>query len=135
MNLFSLFCMARSNVTHELVPALVFQDLREIIGRDLPQSTIDQIIDESDIIGDHKIWKDEFLALGDESTVGASHNLEEHCQQKHVRVYLKRSKSADDFDLVKTQSLDKMNSALDDLGGDQFRIEKAKSVRKATKIT
>jgi len=102
-------------------------DLREIIGRDLPQNIIDQIIDESDIIGDNKIWKDEFLALGDTSTA-----LSDMDHQRSQRVYLKRSKSADDFDLVKTRSLDKMQSDPDLL--DQFYVEKAKSVRKATRF-
>ena len=52
-----------------------------------------------------------------------------------VRVYLKRSRSADDFDLVKTRSLDKMYSFDGDgsSNDDQFKNEKAKSVRKATK--
>lgn len=103
-------------------------DLREIIGRDLPQNIIDQIIDESDIIGDHKIWRYEFLALGEEST--AVSNVDH--QRRQVRVYLKRSKSADDFDLVKTRSLDKMHSNPD--VSNQFGIEKAKSVRKATQF-
>ena len=106
----------------------MLQDLREIIGRDLPQNIIDQIIDESDIIGDHKIWRYEFLALGEEST--AVSNVDH--QRRQVRVYLKRSKSADDFDLVKTRSLDKMHSNPD--VSNQFGIEKAKSVRKATQF-
>mmetsp|Transcript_3448 Transcript_3448/g.6473 ORF Transcript_3448/g.6473 Transcript_3448/m.6473 type:complete len:737 (+) Transcript_3448:159-2369(+) len=103
-------------------------DLREIIGRDLPQNIIDRIIDESDIIGDNKIWKDEFLALGDESTA-----LSDMDHQRTQSVYLERSKSADDFDLMKTRSLDKMHSDPDVL--DQFYVEKAKSVRKATQYT
>ena len=37
-------------IDNEHIP--FFQDLREIIGRDLPQDIIDQIIDESDVI-DH----------------------------------------------------------------------------------
>mmetsp|Transcript_19424 Transcript_19424/g.41511 ORF Transcript_19424/g.41511 Transcript_19424/m.41511 type:complete len:824 (+) Transcript_19424:59-2530(+) len=102
-------------------------DLREIIGRDMPQNIIDRIIDESDIIGDNKIWKDEFLALGGESNA-TSDNDHQHGQ----RIYLKRSKSADDFDLVKTESSGTVLSVPDDL--DQFYIEKAKSVRKATKF-
>ena len=110
---------------------IIAQDLRVIIGRDLPQDTIDQIIHESDIIGDHKIWKDEFLALAEESaTVLGNNGHSQHTRQ--VRVYLKRSKSADDFDLVKTQSLERMLSDPEDLlGADQFCIEKAKSVRRA----
>ena len=104
-------------------------DLRVIIGRDLPQNIIDQIIDESDLIGDNKIWKDEFLALGEESAA-----MTHTHQHKQVRVYLKRSKSADDFDLVKTRSLNKTISAPGVHGTDQFSIEKAKSVRKATRF-
>ena len=99
----------------------------------MPQNTIDQIIDESDIIGDHKIYKDEFLALSEES---AAVSDEQH-QHKQVRVYLKRSRSADDFDLVKTRSLESMHSdpeKMNDLGADQFCVQKAKSVRKATRF-
>ena len=116
-------------------PLFVCQDLREVIGRDLPQSVIDQIIDESDIIGDHRIWKDEFLALADESTM--SHD--EYRQRRQVHVYLKRSRSADDFDLVKTRSLeivypDDEKEEDEDTGTDQFRAAKAKSVRKVTQF-
>ena len=118
--------------------------MRVIIGRDLPQSTIDEIIDESDIIGDHKVWKDGFLALSEESTAGLWYSAVDHRssgmqnnnkRREVVRVYLKRSRSADDFDLVRTRSLDKMYSFDGDGGSndDQFKIEKAKSVRKATK--
>ena len=42
--------------------------------------------------------------------------------------------SADDFDLVKTRSLNKTISAPGVYGTDQFFIEKAKSVRKATRF-
>ena len=105
-------------------------DLRVIIGRDLPENVIDQIIDESDIDGDHKIYKDEFNLLGEES-VSVS-NADHHEQQKRVSVYLKRSKSADDFDLVKTLSFDNSNPE-DSIDQEHlFGIEKAKSVRKAT---
>lgn len=100
--------------------------MREIIGHNLPQSTLDRIIDESDIIGDHKIWKDEFLALGAESN--AANNT-----HHFAPVYLTRSKSADDFDSVQAQSFESKTSDLSFLGTDQFSIEKAKSVRKASR--
>mmetsp|Transcript_19723 Transcript_19723/g.33946 ORF Transcript_19723/g.33946 Transcript_19723/m.33946 type:complete len:147 (+) Transcript_19723:104-544(+) len=115
------FCSAFDHLDFDNNGYISTSDLRAIIGRDLPQNIIDQIIDESDIIGDHKIWKDEFLALADESTA-ALVNLDQK-ENKQVRVYLKRSKSADDFDLVKARSDNIM-------GSDQFCIEKAKSVRK-----
>lgn len=105
--------------------------MREIIGRDLPQNIIDQIIDEADVVGDHKIWKDEFLALGQEESSTAMGGQCHGQQRSAVRVYLKRSRSADDFDLVKTRSLDEED---DGLGTDQFSIEKAKSVRKQRRV-
>ena len=51
-----------------------------------------------------------------------------------LTVYLKRSKSADDFDLVKTTSFDNSDSNPEDSIDQErlFGIEKAKSVRKAT---
>lgn len=135
-----LCCSAISSVSFIPLGLALFKDLRVIIGRDLPQSTIDQIIDESDIIGDHKIWKDEFLALEHESTEDIANDNIDH-DSRHRRqircVYLKRSRSADDFDLVKTRSLEGMysDSEVSLAGNDQFRIEKAKSVRKATKFS
>ena len=105
-------------------------DIRQIVGRDLPQSIIDQIIDESDITRDHKIWKDEFLALAGETCA-----TDDIHQRKSVRIILKRSNSADDFDLVQTRSIDSVRSDLSELLGDeQFCIEKAKSVRKKKQI-
>ncbi|KAL7545392.1 hypothetical protein ACHAWF_008738, partial [Thalassiosira exigua] len=104
-------------------------DLREVIGRDLPQSVIDQIIAESDMIGDHKIWKEEFLALREESAI-----ISMDREQSHPRIDLKRSNSADDFDLVKTRSLDDRFCDRDVIGTDLFQKEKAKSVRKASQI-
>ena len=108
----------------------MFKDLRKIIGRDLPQSILDQIIDESDITRDHKIWKEEFLALAEEShAVDFLNN-----QRKSLRVYLKRCSSADDFDLMKTRSVESVSSSDRSDREDRFLVEKGKSVRKVTQF-
>ena len=92
----------------------------------MPQSKIYEIIEESDIIGDHKIWKDEFLALAKESAA----IRDESYGKRRAPVILKRSRSADDFDLVKTRSLDRLYSD-PDVSESQFQREKAKSVRRS----
>lgn len=45
---------------------ITIQNLREILGDDVPAELIDEIIDESDVTRDHRISYDEFLALFDE---------------------------------------------------------------------
>ncbi|KAL9183938.1 hypothetical protein ACHAXT_002024 [Thalassiosira profunda] len=109
-------------------------NLREIIGRDLPESVIDQIIDESDLIGDHRIWKDEFMALSQESASAMDSEADHHRQRDAL--YLKRSKSADDFDLVKTRSdlYAGEEEEEEDTGSFMFRAEKAKSARRAQAV-
>ena len=98
----------------------------------MPESVIDQIIDESDLIGDHRIWKDEFMALSQESASAMDSGADRHRQRDAL--YLKRSKSADDFDLVKTRSGLYAEDEEEDTGSFMFRSAKAKSVRKAQAV-
>jgi len=110
-------------------------DVRQIVGRDLPQSIIDQIIDESDITRDHKIWKEEFLALAQE-TIPIDHP---HQRKLSLLTLLKRSNSASDMEFVLPLDLHNLNDSITselsaDDGDEQFNLQKAKSVRKAAKI-
>ena len=124
-------------------PCVCTQNLREILGKDLPLNIIDQIIDEADITRDHKIWKEEFMALAEES-VGIGNDDDVH-RRKSLHFVLKRSKSADDFE--DTMKHDFGKDAIADVeltwsasdetignGEDQFNVEKAKSIRKASRF-
>eukprot|EP00970_Alexandrium_tamarense_P011230 scaffold2409_cov230-Alexandrium_tamarense.AAC.10 len=124
-------------------PCVCTQNLREILGKDLPLNIIDQIIDEADITRDHKIWKEEFMALAEES-VGIG-NDDDVPRRKSLHFVLKRSKSADDFE--DTMKHDFGKDAIADVeltwsasdetignGEDQFNVEKAKSIRKASRF-
>jgi hypothetical protein len=122
----------------------VAQDLKDILGGMLSQKILDRIIDEADIIGDHKVWRDEFMALAEESFHDASDGEDNQHQQdvtQNVRTVsggsrdLAASCSAV-FDYEITESLNSIQEVIDeidinDLGANQFSIEKAKSVRKA----
>jgi hypothetical protein len=42
---------------------ITVQDLRDFVGPEVPESYLDAIIDESDLLRDHRISYDEFLSL------------------------------------------------------------------------
>ena len=64
---------------------------------------MNEIIDESDIIGDHRIWKSKFVALRDESVPVNNVRIFEEAPR---RLHLKRCSSAGDFDLVRGRGCD-----------------------------
>ena len=139
----------------------VVQNLKDILGGKLSQKMLDRIIDEADIIGDHKVWKDEFMALAKESFADAS-DEEDDQREKDVTDTIRtgsegrRGHAAScfaEFDYVNAESLNCIQAAIDaeqlpqsnldllpwdingdDLGVSQFVIEKEKSVRKVRQL-
>ena len=137
------------------------QNLKDILGGKLSQEMLDRIIDEADIIGDHKVWKDEFMALAKESFDDAS-DEEENQHQKDVTDKIstgsegRRGRAAScfaDYEYVNAESLNCIRAVIDaeqppqskldllpwnidcdDLGANQFVIEKEKSVRKVRQL-
>lgn len=137
------------------------QNLKDILGGKLSQKMLDRIIDEADIIGDHKVWKDEFMALAKESLDDAS-DEEDNQHQKDVTDKIstgsegRRGRAAScfaDYEYVNAESLNCIQAVIDaeqppqsnldllpwdidgdDLGVNQFVIEKEKSVRKAMQL-
>ena len=117
--------------------------MKDILGDKLSQQTLDRIIDEADIIGDHKIWKDEFMALARESFNDTSD--EENYQHQDDTSHKTMRASCFEFDYenriqeradLKRLPQCNINSLLQDidlgdLGASQFGIEKEKSLRKA----
>jgi Ca2+-binding EF-hand superfamily protein len=136
-------------------------NLKDILGGKLSQKMLDRIIDEADIIGDHKVWKDEFMALAKESFADAS-DEEDDQREKDVTDTIRtgsegrRGHAAScfaEFDYVNAESLNCIQAAIDaeqlpqsnldllpwdingdDLGVSQFVIEKEKSVRKVRQL-
>jgi hypothetical protein len=137
------------------------QNLKDILGGKLSQKMLDRIIDEADIDGDHKVWKDEFMALAKESFADASDEEDDQHQKDVTRNIRTGSKGRrghaascfPDFNYVNAENLNCVQGVTDaeqppqsnldlltrdfdgdDLGATQFVIEKEKSVRKARQL-
>ena len=74
------------------------------------------------------------MALAQESASAMDSRADHHRQRDAL--YLKRSRSADDFDLVKTRSdlYPEEEEEEEDTGSFMFRSAKSKSVRKAQAV-
>jgi hypothetical protein len=88
---------------------ITVQNLRDFLGNDLPTTYLDQIIDEADIVRDHRISYDEFLALWDCQDDLLMRNALIDVSQRRRK---KRQESFDDVDEMPTFDVSVANSIL-----------------------
>lgn len=102
-------------------------DLREILGNELPGSLIDQIIFEADKTKDHKIWKDEFMALAKEAD-DADDTYSSRRRSVNDKEF-RRSATVGSTYTDTSSSADSENGGSSELRAELFADAKAKSVR------
>ena len=117
------------------------QNLKDILGDKISQNTLDRIIDEADIAGDHKIWRNEFMVLANESFAVDHYDNDDddHVMESEPRpVSLAKSLGHQPFVLGTDFTFESMDSISDyddddDHGSHHFGAERMKSLRKAKK--
>ena len=117
------------------------QNLKDILGDRISQNTLDRIIDEADIAGDHKIWRDEFMVLANESFAVDHYDNddEDYAMESEPRpVSLTKSLGHQPFALGTDFTFESISSISDyddeeDHESHHFGVERMKSIRKAKK--
>jgi calcium-dependent protein kinase len=117
------------------------QNLKDILGDKISQNTLDRIIDEADIAGDHKIWRNEFMVLANESFAVDHYDNDDDdtvMENEPRPVSLAKSLGHQPFVLGTDFTFESMDSISDyddddDHGSQYFGAERMKSLRKAKK--
>ena len=111
---------------------ITVQNLRDFLGDDVPESYLDEVIDEADIVRDHRISYDEFIALWNEDDDNKYKNYRKQVISRHSSKLSSGGSSSFDEGLTystrSNESTD-MSSTDDVTGTAVFRERKHLSVR------
>ena len=118
-------------------------NLKDILGDRISQNTLDRIIEEADIAGDHKIWRNEFMVLAYESFAVDDNDEDNYAMKSETSpcpVLLTRSLGHQPFvgndftfESIRINSMDSISDYddEDDHGSHHFGAERRKSMLKA----
>eukprot|EP00977_Amphora_coffeiformis_P005628 scaffold1182_cov165-Amphora_coffeaeformis.AAC.4 len=110
---------------------ITVQNLRDFLGDDVPESYLDEVIDEADIVRDHRISYDEFIALWNEDDDKKFRENRKQAISRHSSKISSVGSSSFDEDFTTSQRSHETDfSSTDDVTGTAvFKERKHLSVR------